>query len=95
MSETRSWSDTTLCAADGKQDVAAVFALRGRGRLPVRERTDFRLAQGLPGKSAEEHTPHYPFGKLSNGESSDLKIRTITSWGQGQGHRHLPIRLYD
>ena len=36
VSEARSWSDTPPCAADsGGQDMTAVFAPRGKGRLPV------------------------------------------------------------
>ena len=64
MSEARSWSNTPPYAADRGQDVAAVFAPRGRGRLPVTEGIDIRLAHGLPGKPAED-VPHCPFGKLS------------------------------
>ena len=30
-SEARSWSNTSLCAADGKQDMAVVFASSGEG----------------------------------------------------------------
>lgn len=26
-------------------------------------------------------------------DSADVKIRTITSWGRGQVHRHLLVRL--
>ena len=36
-----------------------------------------------------------PLINYHSGGSSDLKIRTITSWGWGQVHRHLLIRLYD
>ena len=35
MSEARSWSDTPLRVADSRQDLAAVFTPRGKGRLPV------------------------------------------------------------
>ena len=31
MSEPRSWSNTSLCAADGQQDMAVVFASSGEG----------------------------------------------------------------
>ena len=40
-----------------------------------------RLAHGLPGKLAEGHAPHYLFDKLSWWRCSDLKVRTVTSWG--------------
>ena len=80
MSEARSWSDTPLCAADSGQDMAAVFV--PGGRLPVIGGTEVRLAHKLPGKLPEGHTPHRPFDKLSWWRCSDLKIRTITSWGK-------------
>ena len=35
MSEARSWSDTPLCVADGRQDKAVVFAPGVIERLPV------------------------------------------------------------
>ena len=35
VSEAKSWSDTLPCAADGRQDAAAVFAPGGGGRLLV------------------------------------------------------------
>ena len=49
------------CAPDGGQDMAALFAPEGRGRLPVIEGIDIRS----PEKPAEDHTPHCPFDKLS------------------------------
>lgn len=61
------------------QDMAAIFIIGGgRRRLPATEGIDIRLALWLPGKPAEGHPPliNYP-GR----DSSDLKIRTITSWG--------------
>ena len=61
MSEAMSWSDTPLCG----QDMVAVFAQRGRGRLPVIGGTDVSLAHQLLGKLAEGHGPHYRFDKLS------------------------------
>ena len=33
MSEARSWSNTPRCAADGGQDMVAVFAQRGKGKI--------------------------------------------------------------
>ena len=65
MSEIRSWSDTPLCAADGGQDMAAVFASGGRRRLLVKGGIDIRWAHWLPGKPAEEPSPHCSFDKLS------------------------------
>ena len=59
LSEARSWSDIPPCTANGRQDVAAS---RGRGRLPVTEGIDIRLAHGLPGKPGETYLP---FEKLS------------------------------
>lgn len=58
----RSWSYTILWAADGWQDKAAVNA---GGRLPIIKEIDLRLATQLPGKPAEEHTPHRPLDKLA------------------------------
>ena len=84
MSEARSWSDTPACVADSGQVMAAAFAPRGRGRVPVIGRIDVRWAHRLPGKPAEEHTPHCCFDKLAWWRCSDLKIRTITSWFLGQ-----------
>lgn len=50
MFEARSWGDTPLCVVDGRQDLAAVFASRDRGKLPVIEETDIRLVYQLIGK---------------------------------------------
>ena len=50
MFEARSWSDTSQCVADDRQDKVVVFTPRRRGGVPVKERIDFRLAHGLPGK---------------------------------------------
>ena len=89
MSEARFWSAAPLCVAD----VAAIFAVGGGwGRLPVIEGVEIRLAHQLPGKPAEGHTP---LTNHHSGDSSDLNIRTITSWDGGQVHRKLLMRLYD
>ena len=61
--EARSWSDTPPCEADRGQERAAVFTLRGTGRLPVIGGTDIWLAHWLPGKPAEGNTPPHPFDK--------------------------------
>ena len=45
---------------------------------------DIRWALPLPGKLAEEHIPHCLSDKLSRWRCSDLKFRTITSWGGGR-----------
>lgn len=79
VSEAKSWSYTLPCAADNRQDTAAVFAAGGRGRLPVMGGIDSRWAHWLPGKLAKEHAPHCPFDKLSWWRCSELKMRTITS----------------
>ena len=67
MSEAKgSWSDTPPCTADGRQDLAAVFTPRGRGRLPVVEGIDIGWPiSWLPGKPAEGYTPQHPFDQLS------------------------------
>ena len=59
--EARSWSDTPPCEADGGQERAAVFTLRGTGRLPVTGGTDIWLA--LPGEPAEGNAPPRTFDK--------------------------------
>ena len=84
MSEAMPWSDTPLCVPNGRQDMAAVLAPRGRGRLQVIGGIYIKLIHQLPGKLAGGHAPHCPFDKLSWWRCSDLKIRIITSWGQGQ-----------
>ena len=48
-SEARSWSNTPLLTADGRQDVTAIFATRGRTRLPFLGWIDVRWAQGYQG----------------------------------------------
>ena len=68
MSEARSWRDTPPCAAKGRQDMVAVFAPTGRGRLPVIGGIDVWSAHWLPGKPAEEHAPHCPTDKLTGGD---------------------------
>ena len=73
-SEARSWSDTPLCVAEGRQDLAAVLAPQGEGRLPFIGGIDVRLVHQLPGKPEEEPTPHLPFEKLSWWRRSDLKL---------------------
>ena len=50
--EARSWSNTSLCVADSKQDMAADFATRGRRRLPFIGGINVRLAHKSPGKPA-------------------------------------------
>ena len=82
VSGARSWNNTQPCTSESGQDVAAVFAPGGKGRLPVIGGVDLRLAHRLPGKPAEAHTPHLPL--ISYQGRDLLKIRTITSWGQGQ-----------
>ena len=77
MSEARSRSNTAPCRA-------AVFSPGREGVAQVTGGIDIRLAHRLPGKPAEGHAPHCPFDKLSWWKCSDLKVRTITSWGQRQ-----------
>ena len=86
-SESRSWGDTPPCVADCGRDVVAVLAPGGRRRLPVVGEADVRLARWLSGKLSERHVPHHPFDKLSWWRCSDLKIRTVTSWGGGKDIR--------
>ena len=77
MSEARSWSDTPLCAADCGQDMVAVFAWWGEGRLPViGELTSGGLIsyQGNQGNGTPLTAP---------------LIRTVTSWGLGQEQRKI------
>ena len=62
-SKAKSWSNTPLRAAGGGQDMAVIFATRGRGRVPVIGGNDIKLAYRLPGKPAERRTPHSPFDK--------------------------------
>lgn len=64
LSEARSWNDTLHRAAEGRQDMVAVFSLRARGRSPVIGGIDIRLPLHLPGKSAEGHSLHHPSDKL-------------------------------
>lgn len=45
----RVMSDTPLCAADPRQDKAAVIATQERRRLPLIERTDLEWAHQSPG----------------------------------------------
>lgn len=45
--------------ADDRQDKVVVFTPRRRGGVPVKERIDFRLAHGLPGKLVEGHILRY------------------------------------
>ena len=51
------------CTVDSRQDMAAVFAPRGKWRLPVIREMDIRLVHVLPGKPAEEHAPQRFFDK--------------------------------
>ena len=48
--EAGSWSNTLSSAADGRQDMAAIFVTSGR-RLPFIGGIDIRLAHQLPRKS--------------------------------------------
>ena len=45
--------------ADDRQDKVVAFTPRRRGGVPVKERIDFRLAHGLPGKLVEGHILRY------------------------------------
>ena len=47
---------------------------------------------GTHGRGA--HHSITPLINYCSGDSSDLIIRTVTSWGLGQVYRHLLIRLY-
>ena len=82
------WSKRVLewCpAVDGKQrrqDMAAL-EVGGGEKLPVTGGRDVMLAPTLPWKPAEGHIPRSPFDKLASWSPSDLKMRTINSWGQG------------
>ena len=87
MSEAMSWSNTTPCVAESRQDVAVIFAPGRRRRLPVIGEIDVRLAHWLPGKLAEE----FPLIV----EMFWSKARIITTWGRGQVCRHFLISLYD
>ena len=59
-------------------------SLLGRKEVTSYGGIDIRLAHQLPGKPAEEYTPHHPLDKLSWWRCSDLKVKRITSWGLGQ-----------
>lgn len=48
--EAGSWSNTLFSAADGRQDIVAIFVTSGR-RLPFIGGIDIRLAHQLPWKS--------------------------------------------
>jgi len=63
--KTRSWGDTPPCTADSRQDMVVVLATVGRGRLPVIEVIDIRLAHQLPGNPAKGHVLLLLFEKLS------------------------------
>ena len=56
----------------------------GRERLPVMVVIDVRWACWLTGKPAEEQNLPLPFEEPSRWSCSDPKIRTVTSWGQGE-----------
>lgn len=91
LSEVRSWRwHPTLCAEDGEQNMAAVFAPapRGRGRLPVTGGIAIRLAHGLPGKLARSKALTAPLVS-SPGGSVLIKVETIASWGRGQACRKV------
>ena len=64
-------SDTPPQAADSRQDKGVVFTTTGRGSFPV---VGELISVWLINCQGNYHS----------GDSSDLKIRTITSWGQGE-----------
>ena len=64
-------SDTPPRAADSRQDKAVVFTTTGRASLPV-------VGELISGWLISCQ------GNYQSGDSSDLKIRTVTSWGQGE-----------
>ena len=64
-------SDTPPWAADSRQDKAVVFPTTGRGSLPV-------VGELILGWLINCQ------GNYHSGDSSDLTIRTVTSWGQGE-----------
>ena len=70
--------------------MAEVFPPRGRGRLQVIQGVGWLT--GCQGN--QERSPPHLINYHSK-DTSDLKIRTISSCGQGQVCRHLLIRLYD
>ena len=43
MYEARSWNNTPLCVAESGQDLAVVFAPRGKGRLSVIGQSKIRV----------------------------------------------------
>lgn len=66
-----------------------------RGRLPAIEGTDVSLAHWLHGTHDRgAHRSITPLINYCSGDSSDLIIRAVTSWGLGQIYRHSLIRLY-
>ena len=66
-----SLSDTPPRAVDSRQDKAVVFTTTGRGSFPV-------VGELISGWLINCQ------GNYHSGDSSDLKIRTVTSWGQGE-----------
>ena len=64
-------SDTLPWAADSRQDKAVVLPTTERGSLPV-------VGELILGWLINCQ------GNYHSGDSSDLKIRTVTSWGQGE-----------
>ena len=48
-SYTKSWGDSPMCTADGRQDVTEAFTTQGRRMLPSIRGIDIRWAHQLPG----------------------------------------------
>ena len=83
-SEARAWSDPPPSLVHSGQVVAAAFAMgvvEGREVVTIIEGTGISLAHQLPGKPAEGRASLTDY---HSGDSSHLKIRTITSWGQSK-----------
>lgn len=78
MSEARPWSNTPSCMADGMA-VVLVIGEGSEGIYQLPKEIDVRSAHQLPGKPAEEHTPHGAFDQLSQWRCSDTKIRATSS----------------
>ena len=90
MSEARSRSNTPPCAVSGGQDMVVSLLLGEREVTSYRG----RLAHQLPGKRAEARPLATPLINSHSRESSDLEMRTITSWGRvkwGWGGRYAGI----
>ena len=65
----RSWSNTTPCTVDRRQNIGAIFTTRGRGRVPFIGGIDIRLAYQLSGKLAAEAVGRQLLIKLYNLEN--------------------------